>query len=86
MRGSMIIVGAGRPSIWPEAFPFLTPLKVDTDPENMLPEDEPVRVFHNRMKREMALSDMVVLGVVNDTHKMILARPYSKRYFIDFCA
>jgi uncharacterized protein len=59
---------AGLPSIWPEAFPFLTPLKVDTDPENMLPEDEPVRVFHNRMKREMALYDMVVLGVVNNTH------------------
>lgn len=59
---------AGLPSIWPEAFPFLTPLKVDTDPENMLPADEPVRVFHNRMKREMALYDMVILGVVNDTH------------------
>lgn len=59
---------AGLPSIWPDAFPFLTPLKVDTDPENMLPEDEPVRVFHNRMKREMSLYDMVVLGVVNDTH------------------
>ncbi|HDL65343.1 MAG TPA: RND transporter, partial [Proteobacteria bacterium] len=59
---------AGLPSIWPEAFPFLTPLKVDTDPENMLPEDEPVRVFHNRMKREMALYDMVVLGVVNDAN------------------
>jgi len=59
---------AGLPSIWPEAFPFLTPLKVDTDPENMLPADEPVRVFHNRMKKEMALYDMVVLGAVNDTH------------------
>jgi hypothetical protein len=34
----------------------------------MLSEDEPVRVFHNQMKREMALHDMVVLGVVNETH------------------
>jgi uncharacterized protein len=59
---------AGLPSIWPEAFPFLTPLRVDTDPENMLPADEPVRVFHNRMKKEMALYDMVVLGIVNDNH------------------
>ena len=59
---------AGMPSIRPEAFPFLAPLKVDTDPENMLPADEPVRLFHNRMKREMALYDMVVLGVVNDAH------------------
>lgn len=59
---------AGLPSIWPEAFPFLAVLKVDTDPENMLPANEPVRLFHNRMKEEMAIHDMVVLGVVNDTH------------------
>ncbi len=56
------------PTIWPEVFPFLSPLRVDTDPENMLPEDEAVRVFHNRMKKEMSLSDMVVLGIVNDTN------------------
>lgn len=42
-------------------------MKVDTDPENMLPSDAPVRVFHNDMKKEFALYDMVVLGVVNET-------------------
>jgi predicted RND superfamily exporter protein len=41
-------------------------IKVDTDPENMLSEDEPVRVFHNLTKKRFALSDMVVLGVVNN--------------------
>lgn len=56
---------AGLPSIRPDLFPFLYPLRVDTDPENMLPAQEPVRVFHNRMKKEMALHEMVVLGVVN---------------------
>ncbi|MCK5580468.1 MAG: MMPL family transporter [Candidatus Omnitrophica bacterium] len=43
-----------------------TKIKVDTDPENMLPENAPVRVFHSDTKKEFALYDLVVLGVVND--------------------
>ena len=43
-------------------------VKVDTDPENMLAEDEPVRVFHNLAKKDFNLHDVVVLGVVNETH------------------
>jgi predicted RND superfamily exporter protein len=35
-------------------------IKVDTDPENMLSEDEPVRVFHNQTKTQFSLSDIVV--------------------------
>ena len=34
----------------------------------MLRDDEPVRVFHNHMKKAMLLHDMIVLGVVNDLH------------------
>ncbi len=41
-------------------------IRVDTDPENMLAGDEPARVFHNKVKRDFALYDMVVLGVVNE--------------------
>ena len=41
---------AALPSIWPQTFPMLSPVRVDTDPENMLSEDEAVRVFHDRMK------------------------------------
>ena len=41
-------------------------VKVDTDPENMLAKTEAVRVFHNAMKREFALYDMVVVGIVNE--------------------
>ena len=62
---------AALPTLWPSTFSFLNPLKVDTDPENMLPPQEPVRVFHTGMKREMALYDMVVLGVVNESLKKI---------------
>jgi predicted RND superfamily exporter protein len=41
-------------------------IKVDTDPENMLSADEPVRLFHNQTKKQFVLSDIVVLGVVNN--------------------
>ncbi len=41
-------------------------MKVDTDPENMLREDEFVRVFHHQVKKEFGLYDFVVLGVVNE--------------------
>ena len=62
-------LGAGLPSLWPGTFKTLNPLKVDTDPENMLPSDEAVRVYHNQMRRELALYDMVVVGIVNETHQ-----------------
>ncbi len=52
----------------PGFLPLLRPLTIDTDPENMLEADEPVRVFHNAMKKEFGLSDMVVVGVVNTKH------------------
>ena len=57
---------AALPSVWPEAFPRLNGVQVDTDPENMLPATEHVRVFNNAMKQEFALYDMLVVGVVND--------------------
>jgi predicted RND superfamily exporter protein len=34
----------------------------------MLEPEEPVRVFHNTMKKEFGLYDMVVVGVVNTNH------------------
>lgn len=52
-------------------------IKVDTDPENMLAEDEAVRVFHNLTKERFALSDMVVLGVVNNKHPNGIFNPVS---------
>ena len=41
-------------------------IKVDTDPENMLSEKEFVRVFHHGVKKEFALYDFIVLGIVNE--------------------
>jgi hypothetical protein len=56
------------PTLLPEWTGGLNRITVDTDPENMLREDEPVRVFHDRMKERFALNDMVVVGVVNPEH------------------
>jgi len=62
----IIALGAALPSIFPGKVAFLNEIAVDTDPENMLSTDEPVRVFHDRMKRALSLYDMVVVGVVNE--------------------
>ncbi|MBL4606237.1 MAG: MMPL family transporter [Pseudomonadales bacterium] len=41
-------------------------IKIDTDPENMLPPDEPARLFHTQTKEKFGLHDMIVVGVVNE--------------------
>lgn len=41
-------------------------IKVDTDPENMLSEKEFVRVYHRQVKKEFAIYDFIVLGIVNE--------------------
>jgi len=41
-------------------------VRFDNDPENMLAKDEPVRLFHNRVKEKFALYDFVIAGVVNE--------------------
>lgn len=61
----VLLLLVALPSFMPESFPWLSGVKVDTDPENMLPADEPVRVFHNDMKKQFALYDMVVVGVTD---------------------
>lgn len=61
-----LLLLAALPTLFPGVFFMLPPLRVDTDPENMLSSDEPVRVFHNQMKKALTLYDIVVVGVVND--------------------
>lgn len=46
-------------------FAFQFPnIKIDTDPENMLPADEPVRVFYQEVKEDFSLYDFIAVGVV----------------------
>ena len=43
-------------------------IHVDTDPENMLPADQPDRVFHNLVEQRFTLHDAIVVGAVNEDH------------------
>ena len=64
----LLITLATLPSLWPQQFPALQSLKIDTDPENMLSKTEPIRIFHNQAKQEFSLHDIVVVGIVNEEH------------------
>lgn len=66
MLAAMIVAAAMMPRI-----------KVDTDPENMLATDEPVRLFHDETKERFDLYDMVVVGVVNEQHEHGVFNPDS---------
>ncbi len=55
---AVLTVGLGSAIPW---------IQVDTDPENMLAEDDPARVFHNETKAEFSLHDLIVVGVVNES-------------------
>jgi hypothetical protein len=41
-------------------------IKIDTDPENMLREDEPIRVLHQKVKRDFGINELIVLGIVRE--------------------
>ena len=71
----VLMVLAAAPSIVPQWVPFLQPLTIDTDPENMLAEDEPVRVRHNELKKIFDIHDFVVVGVVNEEHPQGVFNP-----------
>jgi len=56
---------------------FIPLIRVDTDPENMLSEDEAVRVFHDKTKEDFVLSDIVVVGVINNKDRNGVFNPAS---------
>jgi hypothetical protein len=47
---------------------LITQIRIDTDPENMLPSDQPERVFHNLVEDRFSLHDALVVGIVNENH------------------
>lgn len=73
-----LALGVALPTLWPGSVP-LPPVRVDTDPENMLNREEPVRAFHNDMKRAFALHEIVVVGVVNEEHPEGVFNPETLR-------
>jgi hypothetical protein len=44
-----------------------TRIQIDTDPENMLPADQPDRVFHDQVENRFTLHDAIVVGLVNES-------------------
>jgi predicted RND superfamily exporter protein len=52
-------------------------IQVDTDPENMLPAEQPDRVFHDEVKERFALHDMIVVGIVNEDDPAGIYNPES---------
>ncbi len=50
-------------------------IQVDTDPENMLSADEPVRIAHHQLKRDFKLSDLIVVGIIDETNPNGVWRP-----------
>ena len=56
---------------------LISKVHVDTDPENMLNEHEAVRLFHDETKKEFGLHDVVVVGVVNESHEDGVFNPQS---------
>jgi uncharacterized protein len=55
----------------------------DNDPENMLSEDEHVRVFHNQVKERFRLYDFVIVGIVNEQHEDGVFNPSTLRRIDD---
>ena len=53
---------------------------IDTDPENMLPADQGARVFHNEVKRNFTLYDIIVVGVVNEVDPEGVFNPASLQH------
>ncbi len=43
-------------------------IQIDTDPENMLPDDQSDRVFHNAVEERFRLHDALVVGIVAPDH------------------
>ncbi len=62
---------------------LITGIQVDTNPENMLSEQETARVFHNAMKKEFSIHDTIVLGIVNEKDPAGVFNPESLRKVFD---
>ena len=65
---AVLTIGLGSAIPW---------IQVDTDPENMLSENDPDRIFHNEAKEEFALHDLIVVGVVNEAEPEGVFNPES---------
>jgi len=76
MKNAVIKLATGRPLLVYAIIAVLTiacgamiaGIRIDTDPENMLPAEQPDRVFHNQTEERFAIHDAIVAGIVNTDH------------------
>ena len=76
MRQLVINIGTGRPKtvysivllLVLVAGAMMFRIRIDTDPENMLPATQADRLFHNEVEKRFTLHDAIVVGIVNDSH------------------
>ncbi len=47
---------------------MISGIRIDTDPESMLPETQSDRVYHNAIEERFSISDAIVVGILNETH------------------
>jgi predicted RND superfamily exporter protein len=74
MQSALIRFATGRPKTiyvltWLLVLVFgalISRIEIDTDPENMLPADQPQRMFHNTVEDRFSLHDAIVVGIVNE--------------------
>jgi len=56
------------PSLSKDAAQYLNPIKIDVDPQNTLPKNEPNRLYDKAQKEKFLLYDLLVVGVTNEAH------------------
>ncbi|MBZ0266716.1 outer membrane lipoprotein-sorting protein [bacterium] len=74
MKNLLLAIALSRPrtvmavtALLTVGFALLTlRIQVDTDPENMLPADEPSRIHHEEVKEAFGLHDYLVVGIVRE--------------------
>ena len=64
----LLVVGLGA---------MIPMIHIDTDPENMLPADQPDRVYHNQVEKRFTLYDAIVVGAVNEHDEAGIFNPRS---------
>ncbi len=66
---SVIMTLVAIPTLTGKFTTVLSPVKIDTDPENMLVYDDPVRVTNREQKKKFTIYDLLVVGIANKTHE-----------------
>src|SRR3990172_12732096 len=68
-RPRMVILGSVIVTLLLGA--LIVRIQIDTDPENMLPGDDPVRVLNESMRDDFGTRPMIALGILDEDGVLI---------------